>query len=142
MPPKQYRSLQSGTSIEAEPLEILSPGDSIVWAKLNEGNALWMGQEGFSVDKQMGPFPLTRDSFLHVESKSQIDLVDPSTLTKNGVIWQAVQVHLQFVLRYAFLVKEQVANAEIAHLKEMDSQSSIQTREAMARLMGIVNNQN
>jgi len=142
MPPKQYRSLQSGTSIEAEPLEILSPGDSIVWARLNEGNALWMGQEGFSVDKQMGPFPLTRDSFLHVESKSQIDLVDPSTLTKNGVIWQAVQVHLQFVLRYAFLVKEQVANAEIAHLKAMDAQSSIQTREAMARLMGIANNQN
>jgi len=139
MPPKHHRALQFGTTIEAEPLEILSPGGSLVWARLNEGTALWMGHKEFAVNTQIGPFPLTRDSFLHTESKSNIELIDPITLTKNGVIWQSVQVHMQFVLRYAFLVKDQIANAEIVRLKEMDAQSSIQTHKAISRLMGIAN---
>ena len=137
MLPKQYRSLQSGASVEAEPQEILSPGEPIVWARVREGKVLWSGHEAFAVDGDSGPFPLTRDNFLSVESKSLVDVLDPLTLTADGAIWQSMQLHLRFVLRYALLVRDEVANAENVRLQAMEGDSLVQTREAMARLMGI-----
>jgi len=137
MLPKQYRSLQSGGSVEVEPQEILSPGEPIVWARVREGKVLWSGHAAFAVDGDSGPFPLTRDNFLSVESKSLVDVLDPLTLTADGAIWQSMQLHLRFVLRYALLVRDEVANAQNVRLQAMEGDSLAQTREAMARLMGI-----
>ena len=48
-----------------------------------------------------------------------------------------MQLHLRFVLRYALLVRDEVANAQNVRLQAMEGDSLVQTREAMARLMGI-----
>ncbi len=137
MPPRQYRALQSGTSIEAEAQEILSPGEPIVWACVRQGNALWQGHAAFAVDEHSATFPLTRENFLRTESKVLIELIDPLALAKDGAIWQAMQLHLRFVLRYALLANDEIARGESVRLQAMDGASLIQTREALSLLMGI-----
>ena len=137
MPPKYYRPLQTGTSIEVKTEETLSPEEPIVWVRLREGNLLWMGQKALVVDDNSGPFPLTHDSFLRAESKSLVDVFNPIMLITDGAIWQAMQTHLQFVLRYALLIRDEVADLESERLQAMEGVSLTQTHEAMSRLMGL-----
>jgi NHLM bacteriocin system ABC transporter ATP-binding protein len=137
MPPKYYRSLKTGTSIEVEIEETLSPEEPVVWVRLREGNLLWMGQKALIVDNTLGPFPLTHDSFLRAENKSLVDVFDPIMLITDGTIWQAMQTHLQFVLRFALLIRYEVADLESERLQAMEGNSLTQTHEAMSRLMGL-----
>jgi NHLM bacteriocin system ABC transporter ATP-binding protein len=142
MPPRQYRVLQSGTSIETEAQEILSPGVPIVWACVRQGLALWQGQAGFAVDEHSAPIPLTRENFLLTECKVLVELIDPLALAKDGAIWPSMQLHLRFVLSCALLANDEIAHAESVRLQAMDGASLIQTREALSRLMGIGQKQN
>ena len=137
MPPKQYRALLSGTPIEAQPQEILSPGEAIVWVRVREGTALWMGHEAFAVDEHTGAFPLTRNTFLCAQSKVLVEPVEPNILALEGAIWPAMQTHLRLVLRHALLVMDEVAHAESARLQAMEGAALIQTRKALVRLMGV-----
>ena len=137
VPPKDYKALMTGDTFEAEGEVVLSPGERVVWTYVVAGNALWMGRFEFPINGKSGPCPITREVFLRTANKVLVDLVDPTTLVEDGAIWKAMQLHLSFVLRYALLVKDEIASSETVRLEEKASSSLVLTREALARLMAI-----
>lgn len=136
-PVRQFRALLSGERCEAEQEEILIPGERVVWAHVQTGNTVWMGRYDFVVNALSGPCPMTRDAYLKVMGNVSVQVMDPASLSAKGLLWKAMQLHLNFVLRYTVVVVDELNASESSRLENKANSSMIITREALGRLMSV-----
>ena len=136
-PPKHFRELSSGIVLEAEPGEVVSTNQSVLWAMVERGQAWWMGQDDLPVDETTGACPIPMDGFLRVHHALSIQAVMPSELVARGQLWQATQRHFSYVLHQALRSIESEALEQSQRLGGMVEAARLQTQAALATLSGI-----
>ena len=136
--PRQHlRELSAGLRHHAQPGELLSTDQGVVWVLVGQGEALWMGQQEFVVNLSTGVCPVSPGGFLRVQGLSVLDAVSPLSMVEQGQLWRATQLHLGFVIRHALRCIDLDALAQCRASAAVFEAAGAQTRQTLTTLMDL-----
>jgi len=101
LPRQRLLEPSAGLRRQIRPGQSLAADQQPLWVVLGQGEACWMGRQGFVVNEAAGVCPIPNGGFLQAESLLVLEYVSPLSMVERGQLWRALQLHLGFVLRHA-----------------------------------------
>lgn len=131
VPETHYLSLTPGQVCVSGPSQVL-------WVRLQEGTATWMGRLDWPVVSELGCFPIGHGMFLEAAGNIQFFARDSYTVRNRVVLVKGLaQLH-----RYLFELLEQIATAQEAEtgqrLQQRIQLNRLVTQQVVERLAGVL----
>ncbi|MBN1524342.1 MAG: hypothetical protein JW904_07670, partial [Spirochaetales bacterium] len=115
------------------------PGFKTVWIQLDSGQAVFLGQEDFSVPTGKGQFPLTRGAWLTASEDLDLCFQEEWPSLENGELLSALQAFSSYILACATANTRREAIADQAKMESRTEAQASKLKRGFSRLSSILN---
>ncbi|MFM9970681.1 MAG: NHLP bacteriocin export ABC transporter permease/ATPase subunit, partial [Burkholderiales bacterium] len=140
LPPKEFDILAIDAATEAAAPRMLSPTERLVWIRVLEGKASFMGDAEAEVSASgiAVPIPVRNDVWLRVTEPVRAESADPRELAARGELWDSLAAYHRLALAYFLSAARRTDAAEASRIEEKFRRSQAVMSDALSRIVRVV----